>query len=434
VTRRITTAIVGVTAFVLLALGVPLAVVAQRQILDSEVVELQATAARTLTEIAIPLDKAELAEVADEPDRPPPFTVYELDGRRFFGDGPVDVETVVISALAGQPSSSTAGQIVVTTPITDQNENVVGALRLSEPLSGSDARARRAWAVMALAGAVAIAIAWLIASRLARRLSLPVTDLAAAAARLGDGGVLARHEPVGVAEIDLLATTLVEGSHRVSEALARERRFSADVSHQLRNPLAALRLKLEAAVSNDQGAAAAQSALGDLDRIDSTVAHLLAFARDNVPASATCSLSAAAEAALARWAPIARDAGRTLTVVQTGEVSVRANPASVDQILDVVVDNALTHGRGDVSVTVRAMAGGGAIDVRDEGSIDDSVSDDDVFRRGHGTNHGIGLALARAMAEAEGGRLMLRRRPTVLSLVLLDTEPREAPGTRSSSP
>ena len=65
--RRIITAIVGVTGFVLLALGIPLAVVAQRQILDSEVVELQATAARALSEVAIPLDPVELARVADEP-------------------------------------------------------------------------------------------------------------------------------------------------------------------------------------------------------------------------------------------------------------------------------------------------------------------------------------------------------------------------------
>jgi signal transduction histidine kinase len=423
VTRRITTAIVGVTAFVLLGLGIPLAIVAQRQILDSEVVELQASAAQTLTEVVTPLDPGELAEVAEEPDRPPPFTVYGSDGGRVFGDGPVVADPVVVDALAGRPSSSTDGQIVVATPITDQDETVVGALRLSEPLSDAQQRARRAWAVMALAGAVAIAIAWLIASRLARRLSLPVTDLAAAAARLGDGGVLERHEPVGITEIDLLATALVEGSHRVSEALARERRFSADVSHQLRNPLAALRLKLEAAVSNDQGAVAAQSALGDLDRIDGTVAHLLAFARDSVPVSATCSLSDAAQSAFARWAPLVGGAQRSITVHDAGEVSVRATPASVDQILDVVIDNALTHGRGDVSLTVRAMAGGGAIDVRDEGSIDVSVSDDDVFRRGHGTNHGIGLALARSMAEAEGGRLMLlRRQPTVMTLVLLDAE------------
>jgi signal transduction histidine kinase len=421
--RRITTAIVGVTAFVLLALGIPLAIVAQRQILDAEVVELQAKAAQTLTEIAIPLDQRDLAKVAHEPDQPPPFTVYDADGRLIFGNGPAAAEPVVLDALLGRPSSSTDGLIVVASPITDPDETVVGALRLSEPLSGANDRARAAWLVMAVAAIAALGIAWLIANSLARRLSLPVTELAAAAAQLGNGGVLDRHQPVGIAEIDLLGATLADGSQRVSEALARERRFSADVSHQLRNPLAGLRLKLEAAETSTDGRAIATSALGDLDRIESTVAHLLAFARDAIAPSSTCSLSDAADAAVARWRARASASARTITVSGTDGVLVHAARASVDQILDVLLDNALAHGRGPITLTVRTMAGGAAIDVADEGSISDTVTDDEVFRRGHGTNHGIGLALARSMSEAEGGRLLLlRRHPTTLSLVLLAAE------------
>lgn len=421
--RRITTAIVGVTAFVLVALGIPLAIVAQRQILDSEVVDLQASAAETLTEISIPLDQTELAEIADEPDEPPPFSVYDANGNLVFGDGPAAAEPAVADAIGGTTSSSTDGLIVVATPITDRNEIVVGALRLSESLAGADSRVRRAWLIMAAAGAAAIAIAWLIASRLARRLSRPVTDLADAASQIGHGGVLEHHQAVGIAEIDLLAAALVDGSQRVSEALARERRFSADVSHQLRTPLAGLRLKLEAAESTGQSEALATAALADLDRIESTVAHLLAFARDAVPPTSTAALRQIAEQAASRWSIRAATLSRTVTVGGACEASVNAAPASIDQILDVLIDNALTHGHGAVSVMVRALAGGAAVDVIDEGSLVDGDSDDEIFRRGHGTDHGIGLALARSIAEAEGGRLLiLRRQPTTFTLILLRAE------------
>ena len=421
--RRITTAIVGVTTFVLLALGIPLAIVAQLQILDSEVVELQAAAAQTLSEIAIPFNQTELGEVAAEPDKPPPFSIYDTNSTLVFGDGPATAEPAVAAALNGTPASSTNGLIIVATPITDRNETVVGALRLSESLADANSRARRAWLIMAAAGAFAVGIAWAIASRLARDLSRPVTDLAAAAARLGTGGVLDHHKPVGIAEIDQLGAALADGAQRVSESLARERRFSADVSHQLRTPLAGLRLKLEAAQPNGASRAIATAALSDLDRVEGTIAHLLDFARDAIPAGFTTSLRDAANAALERWTPRAAVIARSITIGDTCDATASAAPASVDQVLDVLIDNALAHGRGHITITVRNIAGGAAVDVADEGSIVPGTTHDDLFRRGHGTNHGIGLALARSLAEADGGSLQIVRwRPTTFSLILLDAD------------
>jgi hypothetical protein len=119
VRRRITEAIVGVSALILLVLGVPLAIVVHQSILDSEVVELQATAARTLTEINVPLDPTELAAVSSEPDSPPPFSVYDGHGELVFGRGPTRADSAVRRALSGNPASTTDGEIVVATPITD---------------------------------------------------------------------------------------------------------------------------------------------------------------------------------------------------------------------------------------------------------------------------------------------------------------------------
>ncbi len=414
----------GVSALILLVLGIPLAIAVHRSVLDSEVVELQATAARTLTEIDVPLDPRELAAVSSEPDAPPPFSVYDAAGHLLFGDGPASADRAVHRALAGDPSSTSDTEIVVATPITDDtSERVVGALRLTESLAGVNHRARIAWLVMALTGLAALSVGWLIARRLARRLSRPVTDLADAAARIGDGhGTVQRAEASGIVEIDTLAAALSDSSERVNEALARERRFSADVSHQLRTPLTALRLRLEAArapATSD----VIDPALDDLARVEQTVAHLLAYARDAMPATSTVELDVAARRAADRWTERVSQRGRTLRVAASEPVRTGGSATSVDQILDVLIDNALHHGNGSIVITERRIAGGGAVDVSDEGAGIDQTDTERVFQRGHGDHHGIGLALARSLAEAEGGRLILARRaPTMFSLILLEPQ------------
>ncbi|MCU1365029.1 MAG: sensor histidine kinase, partial [Ilumatobacteraceae bacterium] len=166
--RRITEAIVGVSALILLVLGIPLALAVHSSILDSEVVELQATAARALAEIEVPLDLHQIEQIGAEPDAPPPFSVYDAAGTIIFGVGPSSTDPAIQQALAGNPTSTTRDEIVVVTPITDHaTERVVGVLRLTEPLTGVDHRSRVAWAIMALAGALALTIGWLIATRVA---------------------------------------------------------------------------------------------------------------------------------------------------------------------------------------------------------------------------------------------------------------------------
>jgi signal transduction histidine kinase len=423
--RRITRAIVGVTAFVVMALGIPLAIVAQQSILDSEVVELQAAAARTLAEITLPIDPAALDRLRLEPDAPPPFTVYDTEGQLVFGDGPLNGDALVAKAVAGVTASSTDGQIVVATPISAADERVQGVLRLSESLSGADSRVRRAWLVMALTGAAAVGAAWLIGRRLAGRLSRPVTDLAVTADRLGHGETVAIHEPTGIAEIDLLGDALADSSRRINDALARERRFSADVSHQLRTPIAGLRLRLEAA-SESGGPLDSGAALADLVRLEDTVTHLLSFARDAMPERASSSLRAGITAAIERWHDRVASSARTIVDAtdadDTDTAAVRASASSVDQVLDVLIDNALRHGVGDIVLAARHIGAGAgaAIDVRDAGHL--AIDGDRIFARGVGAGSGIGLALARSISEAEGGRLIVTSRdPTTFSLVLLAT-------------
>jgi signal transduction histidine kinase len=430
VRRRITEAIVGVAALILLALGVPLAIVVHRLILDSEVVELQAVAARTLGEIQVPIDAAQLARIPGEPDAPPPFTVYDAAGHRVFGDGPPSADPTTARALGGETLSATNGHIVVATPlIDDATEKVVGALRLSESLAGADHRSRIAWLIMGGSAAGALAVGWLVANRLARRLARPVSDLAARASRLGDGGPLEPALVSGIGEIDTLAGALANSVQRVNDALARERRFSADVSHQLRTPLTGLRLRLEAAQeaeAEDAGdSMTLDGALDDLNRIEQIVEHLLAFARDEMPPTSTVRLDVAAHEAVNRWADRAEAEGRPISLGPGEPLTAQGSSGSVAQILDVLIDNALQHGHGEIAISHRRLPGGAALDVVDRGMAFVGTTSERIFRRGEGAGTGIGLALARSLAESDGGRLVLsHQHPTTFSLILLaDQDP-----------
>ncbi|MCU1496291.1 MAG: two-component sensor histidine kinase [Acidimicrobiales bacterium] len=421
--RRIRQAIVGVSAIILLGLGIPLSIAVHAYILNSEVVEVQATTATALAEIDLPLNARQLRHVATEPDAPDRFAVYGPTGRLIYGEGPLRGDSTVRRALAGHPASSSQDEIVVATPITEgRSERVLGVLRVTESLSGAESRSHAAWIVMGAAVLVALGLSWLMGNRLARTLSEPLSDLATSAAAIGDLGTLERRPPSGMPEIDGLADVLAGRAERVHEALQRERRFSADVSHQLRTPITTLRFKVEAALSDHPDETLA-GALHDLDRLEDTIDHLLAVARDSIPTPGRLDLAATVAASVARWQEWANEAQRTVTTEPATAITVLANRASIDEILDVLVDNALRHGTGRVTVALRRMHSGVAVDVADGGDSIPGLDAELVFERGHGSGQGtgIGLSVARRIAEAEGGRLLLTgHRPTTFSLVLLE--------------
>ena len=271
---------------------------------------------------------------------------------------------------------------------------------------------------------------WLVAARLARRLAGPAIELAKSAVLVGNGGVLDEPDPTGVSEFDDLAHALAASSQRVNDALQRERQFSADVSHQLRTPLTGLRLTLETAAAQPGADGSLTPALAELERVEATITHLLAFARDAIPVAASTEIADAVRHAETHWAARVRATGRRLVSVTVPKGEVKASATSIDQILNILIDNALAHGRGTITVATRQVGGALAIDVADEGTGIDPRQRDRIFARGEGSHHGIGLALARSIAEAEGARLLLSRaEPTTFSLILLtDHGPGDGPG------
>jgi signal transduction histidine kinase len=257
----------------------------------------------------------------------------------------------------------------------------------------------------------AVAAAAVLGGWLARRLTVPLEALAGDARRLGDGDFATRSGRSGVSELDDVAEALDSTAARLDKVLERERRFSSDASHQLRTPVAAVRVQLESA-QLDPGAdtrAAISAALRELDRLEQTVEELLALARDGHRDAGPLALRAVLDDVETDWRGRLAATGRPILVrAEQGLPLVHASRSATRQILDVLVDNAARHGAGEVLVRARRTPRGVVIEVGDEGG--GIVGDADaIWTRGVGDGHGIGLALARSLAETAGGRLVLER-------------------------
>ena len=128
------------------------------------------------------------------------------------------------------------------------------------------------------------------------------------------------------------------------------------------------------------------------------------------------------------WEPAFTEAGREITFADDVELPVLASPGSLAQVLATMIENSLRYGAGTTSVRVRSAKGGHGvfIDVADEG---DGVEEDiaqHVFERhvsGHGST-GVGLALAKDLVEADGGKIELSQRSPAVFSVLLNAVPR----------
>ena len=408
--RRLTGAIVSVVALTVLLLGVPLAIAVDHSYRDSATVVLQRRAAETLAEITLPLDPKQLAGIADQVDTKGPLGVYDATGARLIGSGPARGDGAVTDALSGEANSTnTPDDFIVAIPITDRStEQVAGVVRVSEPSKNVQWRIERAYMLMLLLAIAVLLIAWWVASAQARHFTRPIERLAAQANQIGDSEVVVEHLPSGVAELDAVGSALTASSIRFVEHLSRERAFSADVSHQLRTPITGLRLRLESAAEVSDPTGAIARTLVELDRLEGTVDHLLALSRDALPVHESVEVASVITSVRSRWAQRFQHEGRPFDVFDAGEPTViRATRSAVDQVLDVLIANSLQHGAGTTTVTARRIAGGISFDVADEGAGILPADADAIFTRGHGSGHGIGLALARTLAEADGGRLLL---------------------------
>jgi signal transduction histidine kinase len=277
-----------------------------------------------------------------------------------------------------------------------------GSVSAEAPASEVDGRIHRVWLLIAALAAGGVLTAIALAALQARRLARPLETIARRSAQLGDGDFSVRAGHFGVPEIDAIAQGLDSSAERIGGLVAREREFSGNVSHQLRTPLTALRLRLEEA--NVDGA------LAEADRLERTIADLLAHARNSsIGPRLPVDLGAVTYEHALTWQPVYAHAGRSLEVAAAKNVIARASRGTVGQVLDVLLANALRHGAGAVRIGVASDGPAASITVDDEGPGVGEADRERIFERGASSANGtgIGLHLARTLAQADSGALRL---------------------------
>lgn len=272
---------------------------------------------------------------------------------------------------------------------------------------------------------LAVLAAVFLAVRQAHRLSAPLTDLAETAERLGSGDPRPRHRRYGVPELDRVADVLDASAERIARMLTAERRLAADASHQLRTPLTALSMRLEEITLTDDPETVkeeAQIALAQVERLTDVVQRLLTNSRDPQTGSAVAfDLDEVVKQQIEEWRPASRSEGRA--IVRSGKKGLRAvgTPGAVAQVLATLIENSLMHGDGTVALRTRVTGNQAVVEVSDEGPGVPPDLGARVFERTvSGRNStGLGLAVARDLAEADGGRLeLLQQHPPVFALFL----------------
>jgi len=427
-TRIITLAVLAsVVAICLFA--VPLGAVVLERLLGQERGHLVRVASEVAIDVADEMeagsriDPDELTDVGDDGEYVT-AAAFDEDGHRLAGTAPDRDVAVLEDALDGYVRSGTDVDLLVAAVPVTHGEDVIGAVLVTEDRTDVLGEVALVWVGMAGLAVVAVTVAWLVGRRQARRLARPLEDLEESARRLGDGDFSVRSRRGGIAEIDAVGAALDATAMRLDELLARERAFSADASHQLRTPLAGMRLRLEAALerADVDPRPAIAATLVDADRLEATIDELLTLARAGQSApTGSVDLDALLGELSPEWGARLALHGRDLEVrVDPGAPDAWTSTAAVRQVLGVLVDNATTHGRGTVTIAVREASGAVAVDVSDEGP---GVRDPEglLFSRqaDRRDGHGIGLSLARRLAEAEHGRLTLTRvSPPVFTLLL----------------
>lgn len=235
------------------------------------------------------------------------------------------------------------------------------------------------------------------------------------------GGALPRTE-VGLSDIDRTTQAIARLAGELARQRAMDRDFAADASHQLRTPLTALLMRLEEIAETDDLDVVrdeAAVAVAQVERLSGVVDTLRSRTREGgeVPEISLDSVLAGLQR---EYQPAFTAAHRTMRVDGPPGLAVRCAPMDLAQILQSLIENSLTHGDGRVTLSMRGSIGSVVLEVRDEGEGIPNAIAPHIFERSvTSSGSGLGLGLARQLAERNGGRLeLVRAQPAVFAVFL----------------
>ena len=376
--------------------------------------------------------------------------VYAADGALVTSTPCGEAAVPEARALAGRVTPDSTDITVrggiwlrVAVPVSgDEDAGVVVLARSADPL---DDKITAIWGWLTMTGLGGLLLGVLLALRLARWVARPLGDLGDTAARLG-GGALEVRAPTdrGPAEVRRLAATFNQMAERTQTLVRGHQSWVADVSHQLRTPLTALRLRLDvlADEAGEEVAAELAGAQEEIGRLSRLVDGLLAVARaeSTVPRPAPVRVDALAVERVAAWQPVARERRVRLEAAAPAPATGYLGPGDLDQMLDNILANALEAVQDGALVRIEVEAGHGAADrnrvlvrVVDDGPGMSEAAKAAAFHRyanPGARGNGLGLAIVHRLAAANNATVRLADTPGGGLTVELDlpAAPRPQPG------
>jgi signal transduction histidine kinase len=448
VKRRLLLSYLSITAFALLVLEIPLGVSYASSVERRITSDLQHDAFALSIRAQEPLARtggdasavAPLQNVADGYGSGSSARVVVVDDRgrtivdsdhsaplgRSFSGRPEIRAALSGAEVSGTRYSQTLGRelLYVALPVGAAT-GIRGAVRITVPASVVADQIRHIWLLLAATGGVVLGIVFLVSLLLARSVTRSLGELQEAAVQLGSGdlGVRAAVQG-GPAEVRVVAESFNATAARLEQLVDAQRGFIADASHQLRTPLAALRLRLENLEADVDGAAAEdlEGALAEVSRLSRLVDALLALARaEQAPSTVEpIVVDAVVDGRCVAWDAFAAE--RRVLIDQDVEdgLVARATPGRLEQVIDNLLNNALEVAPPRSTVRVRASAQGEWVELRvcDQGPGMSAEERARAFERfwqsgearriGRPKGHfGLGLAIVRELVVGDGGTVVL---------------------------
>lgn len=345
------------------------------------------------------------------------------DRGRSFASRPEIKVALGGTVATGNRFSQTLGRnlLYVAVPVASGGQ-IHGAVRITYPTAEVDQRIRRVWLMLFGLGLTVLALAALLGLHFARAIAGPIGRVERTAVAAGEGDLSVRAEVGGPPEVRSLATRFNQMIARLAELVKSQEAFVADASHQLRTPLAALRLRLEnLEASHPQDAATVQAAVDEVDRLNRMVDGLLLLARADVTSEGVqaVAVDAVVRERVELWSALAAEQDVTMHADAGEPCRVLGGPGRLEQVLDNLIENALgalaaVNGAGTIRVGARCDGPSVVMTVTDDGpglsAADRERAFDRFWRseRQSAEGTGLGLAIVRRLVQADGGRVTLQ--------------------------
>ncbi|MFJ4208974.1 ATP-binding protein [Paenarthrobacter sp. NPDC089675] len=314
---------------------------------------------------------------------------------------------------------------------------VLGEAVLEVNLDAARSRLRERWFVVGLAAVAMCALLLLAAARLTGWVLRPVHRLSKAVHQLEATGKTSQLPEAGPPELRELSRSFTAMANTLSESMDSQRRLIADTSHQLRNPVGALRLRidlLQLELRNAPEKAAAEGVVAELERVEQMLDGVLKLAAAEHRAVAGAAGAQGdsehsrqtvidpfpvLQGEVERAGPAAKLAGSTITLKPSeSPLAIRCDPDELAQMIGELLANAIKYvPHGHITVAMTPTKGGAAVEISDDGpGLSDEQRTASTIRFWRAPQHssipgnGLGMTIVERLAEANGGRLSLEAR------------------------